>query len=327
MDKGGQTLKNKLTLFAALCGLFVLVFASRQAIESCRYGLTLCLELIIPSLFPFFFLSILLSRLGFPEWLGSRLSKPASSLFHVSGNGITALFIGLCGGYPMGAAYLADLIREGLITQKEAEHLLAFCNNSGPAFLIGAIGAGVFESAKIGLVLYLVHVLSALLCGILLRDPSIPGGDIKKRETRQVNTLSHLLPEAVEQTVSSLLNVCGFVVCFSVFTGLLNTNGIMSAFINKLSTAIYIKPQPLQALLFGFFELGSGIGALQDLPPTPLHLAIASAVVGWGGISVHFQTYSVLADTDIKGTLHTAGRLFNALFSFILSYSLFSFRS
>lgn len=320
-------MKYKLTLFAALCGLFVLVFASEQAIESCRYGLTLCLDLIIPSLFPFFFFSILLSRLGFPEWLGARLNKPASRLYHVSGSGITALFIGLCGGYPMGAAYLADLIHEGLVSEKEAERLLAFCNNSGPAFLIGAIGSGIFSSAKAGVLLYLIHVLSALLCGLLLRGPSLLCDEPGRHQTYPVHSFSQLLPEAVRLTVSSLLNVCGFVVCFSVFSGLLLSNGVMDYCLYKLCSLIHMEAQPLQALLIGFFEIGSGIGAMRGLPPTPLHLAVASAIVGWGGISVHFQTYSLLSDTNIKGTLHTAGRLLNALFSFILSYSLFSIRS
>lgn len=46
-------MKNKLAVFAALCGLFVLAAASAQAVAACRSGLALCVELILPSLFPF----------------------------------------------------------------------------------------------------------------------------------------------------------------------------------------------------------------------------------------------------------------------------------
>ena len=43
-------MKNKLAVLAALCALFAMVFASPQVIASCRDGLRLCCELILPSL-------------------------------------------------------------------------------------------------------------------------------------------------------------------------------------------------------------------------------------------------------------------------------------
>ena len=40
---------------------------------------------------------------------------------------------------------------------------------------------------------------------------------------------------------------------------------------------------------------------------TPHNLALAAGVLGWGGLSVHFQTLAVLAGSKIKGTLHLTG--------------------
>ena len=102
-------MKNKLAVFAALCGLFVLITASAQAVQACRAGLRLCAELILPSLFPFFVLSALLAKLGLPALLGERLAPLGRRLFRVSGAGCTALLMGLLGGYPLGAAYIAEL--------------------------------------------------------------------------------------------------------------------------------------------------------------------------------------------------------------------------
>ena len=70
----------------------------------------------------------------------------------------------------------------------------------------------------------------------------------------------------------------------------------------------------------GFLELGSGIGSMRGLAVSPANLAIAAGIVGWGGVSVHFQTYAVLADSDIKGGLHLAGRLINCAVSAALGY-------
>ena len=317
-------MKNRFAILSALAALFVLISASQEAIESARYGLQLCLELILPSLFPFFLISVLLSRLGFPLRLGRRLSRPAEQLFGVSGVGATALLIGLCGGYPMGAAYLADMLQEGVILEDEAEHLLSFCNNSGPAFLVGAVGAGLFGSARLGLALYGIHVLAAILTGLLLRRQAPRPSSRRSQALSSNDSFSKLLPEAVQQTVSALLNVCGFVVCFTVFTGLINAHGLFDPLVRLF-------PLPAQdavrALLIGFWEIGGGIGALRGLPPTPLNLALAAAMVGWGGVSVQFQTLAVLADSNIKGALHRAGRLSSAVLSFCLAYLFFTLRS
>ena len=317
-------MKKKFALISALCALFVMTFASRQVIDCCRYGLSLCLDLILPSLLPFFLISTLLGRLGLPSLLGQYLAPAAARLFRVSGQGATALFVGLTGGYPMGAAYIAELIRDGILPESEGERLLGFCNNSGPSFLVGAIGAGVFGSARIGLRLYGVHILAALLTGLLLRGRGPGGmGTVPDRLPAESATdLSRLLPDAVQQTVSSLLNVCGFVVCFSVFTGLLEASGLIGSLTRLLGADSPAHAQMLRALLTGFWELGSGIGALRGLAPTPLNLAAAAALAGWGGISVHFQTLAVLSDTGIKGALHTAGRLIHAILSFLLIYGI-----
>ena len=315
-------MKRRFALISTLCALFVLLFASRRVIESCRYGLRLCVELILPSLFPFFLISILLSRLGFPHLMGKILGPPAARLFHVSGPGVTALFVGLTGGYPMGAAYLSELLRNGLISVTEGERLLAFCNNSGPAFLVGAIGTGVFGSARLGLQMYGVHILAALLTGFLLRGRALPVSVTESLSENAGPSLSSLLPDAIQQSVTALLNVCGFVVCFSIFTGLLEASGLLDLGTRFVCSQFSMDPSAVRALLIGFWELGSGAGALRGLLPTPLHLASAACLVGWGGLSVHFQTLAVLSDTEIKGALHTAGRLLNAVLSFFMMYVL-----
>lgn len=311
-------MKNRLAVFAALCGLFVMIAASEQAVQSCREGLALCVELILPSLFPFFVLSGLLSRLGLPALLGEKLSGIAEKAFHVSGAGCTALFMGLLGGYPLGAAYIVDLTEQGAVTEAEASRLLAFCNNSGPAFFIGVLGTGVFGSVRYGLLLYAAHVCAAVLTGLLLRGRA-PAASLPAAAPKPL-PFSRALPEAVHQAVSASLNVCGFVVCFAVFTGLMNANGFYSLLAGRLAELSGQSLPFCRALLTGFFELGGGIGALRGLAPTPGNLALAAGLMGWGGVSVQFQTLSLLADSDIKSAPHTAGRLLSAVFGSALAY-------
>lgn len=313
-------MKNRLAIAVCLCSFAALALCSAQVIESCRYAVELCLNLILPSLFPFFVLSVLLNRLGLPGYLGRLLAPLASRVYGVTGAGASALLIGLTGGYPLGAAYIADMARSGAITPREGERLLAFCNNSGPAFIIGAVGAGAFGSGRAGLLLYFCHVLAAALTGLFFRQRDA----CREIPPLQLDSvyISQALPEAVKQAMGALLNVCGFVMCFTVLVGLLDAGGAFSLLCGRLATAFGLELQFTHAALTGVLELGSAAGSLRGLSPTPLNMALAAGILGWGGISVHFQTLAVLAGSKIKGALHFAGRLISASIGMVLAYAL-----
>lgn len=288
-----------------------------DAANAAKTALSLCAELIIPSLFPFFVAALTLSELGFADMLGRLLSPAAAKLFGVSGKGATAFFVGITGGYPLGAAYIADLRKSETIDRTEAERLLAFCSNSGPAFIIGAVGVGIFSSSSVGLFLYAIHIAAAIVGGIIF------GGGHTEIEntviTRSVS-FSSALTEAVRRSVTSLLFICGFVVAFSVFMELLKSFGPFSELSAKLSGAFGCELSWGKALLIGIFELGSGIGAMSGSTFSPENLALAAFLLGWGGFSVHFQTFSLLRDTDIKAARYMIGRLVIALIAAVAAY-------
>lgn len=310
------------------CAAFIAaVFLSGEIAEGCRYALKICAETLIPSLFPFFILSVLINRLGLPLFLGRFFSPLSRRLFGVSGAGATALFLGLTGGYPMGAAYIADMLRQEQIDSKEGEKLLAFCNNSGPAFIIGAVGCGVFGSLKTGVCLYIVHIVSAVSVGILLRGKN---GNFRFPEPEKPLHLnsdvsfSLAFTDAVRTAVSSILNVCAFAVSFTVIVKVLENCTAVSRFFSFLSEISGLEPACVRTFFRGLLELGCSLSEMSSLSPAPADLALVSFILGWGGLSVHMQTYAVLGDTKIKGALHTAGHLMSASIASVLSYLLFS---
>lgn len=235
-------------------------------------------------------------------------------LFGIGGAGASALLLGVTGGYPLGADAVARLRRSGALTREQAERALAFCNNSGPAFLVGAAGVGVFHSAGYGLLLYGVHVLSAVLVGMLFA-PRSGGFEPEPRGQITAVSLAQALPEAVRSAVYAVLTVSGFVVTFSVVTGMLDASGLLPALVGTLSARLGLELHFARALCTGVLELGTGIGAMQGLTPTPGNLALAAFLIGWGGVSVHCQTAAVIAGTDIKSARHTAGRLLHGVIS------------
>ncbi len=137
---------------------------------------------------------------------------------------IQALLTGLLGGYPAGAAAVTELYRAGALSKAEAERALCFCNNSGPGFFAGLIGAAVLGDVRRGLILYGLHALSALLTGLLLPGSATPAALRTARREKPV--LSSLLPEAVQGSCAALLQVSGLIVFFSSMLAVLRAAGL-----------------------------------------------------------------------------------------------------
>lgn len=245
-------------------------------------ALALCGQSVIPALFPFLVLCSLLVSLGFGELAAPSLAGLMTPLFRLPGCASSALLLGLAGGYPIGAQTAAELYREGLLTQGEAERLLAFCNNSNPVFLISVLGAGVFGSVRVGVWLWLIHILSALLTGLAFRREGKCGPrQYPKREIPCQNlSLFTALVQAVRGGLAGMLSVCAFVVFF------------------------YVLASPLAALggrlgpvLVGLTELFS---LTPLISPDGFGFVLAAGCTGWGGLSVLCQTAAVLEGSGLR---------------------------
>jgi sporulation integral membrane protein YlbJ len=234
------------------------------------------------------------------------------TLFGVGPSGATALVLGLVGGYPVGARTIAQLRERGECTGQEARRLALFCNNCGPAFFLGAAGAGVFGSRRAGVLLLAANGLAAVLVGLALcRVPRFsgggPGSDRVPAGRTERHSLAEVFPQAVQSAFSSALGVCAYVLLFSVLTSLAQATGILPWCAGKLG-ALLPGPQGetlARAFLLGLLEISTGTAALQPAAGTRLALPLAAFLLGWGGLSVHGQSLPFLtkAGADVRGYL------------------------
>ena len=256
-------------LFPVFFGAALLFFPDVSA-TAAREGVTLCLQTVLPSLFPFFVLSSLLVQSDVPRLLSRAMAGVMYPLFGVSGAGASALILGLLGGYPVGARTVAELYGRGEIAQEESEQLLAFCNNSGPGFFLGVCGTAVFSSARAGMYLYLIHVGAALVTGVLLRrDLGLPRRKAVSRQ-RAPFDLAAALAAAVQGSFAAVGSVSAFVIFFMVLLRLLSLVPALAA----------LPPLP-RAALFGFVEMTNGVNAL---PATRAGFVLCAAIMNWGGL-------------------------------------------
>ena len=125
------------TIPIVLLGL-VLAFPA-LAVQGASEGLLLWYQTVLPALAPFLILTQLLTVSGGAGLLVKPVYPLVSRLFHVSASGTYILLCGLLCGYPLGAKLCGDYFRQGKISQKEAQYLLAFCCHPSPMFLLGYV--------------------------------------------------------------------------------------------------------------------------------------------------------------------------------------------
>lgn len=300
-------MKNKLISFVTAAFLaFGSVAFPQECADAVRTALNLCLRVVIPSLFPFFVLSAFMNESGVSERIGLISAPLMARLFRLSGAGASAVVLGMIGGYPIGADCVRALYTSGKLKKREAEHLLIFCNNSGPAFILGAVGCGIFGSAKIGLTLLAIHWVSAGIIGVLLR--------FRTKTDPQTESSAHSAPFAsalctsVKSAMGTMLNVSAFIIFFAVMTELMHN-------------CVHLPRVGVSgAVCTGLLELTSGMSALQTVGTHPqIAFPLAAAFLGFGGLCVHAQTAALIEETDLSLTPFVWGKAAHAAVSFVLA--------
>ena len=304
--------KTVAILFLSAC-MLLLLYASPHVSIGIQRALSLCATTIIPALFPFIVLSELLSNLlGTNAHASGRLNVICRKICGVSSAGLLAFFIGCLCGFPLGVKCTTDLYRAGKITDREAEQLLAFVNNTGPAFLVSGIGFSLLHDRRIGLVLYGVQIVSACLTAWLIqRILPVKKGNFCIAPTHQHENGSGLMA-AILHATASIGKVCGMVVFFSIPISLL------SAFLRRLD---------LLCIISSFLEVGSAasLAASWHLQaPLAAMLTLTNAVC-FGGLSVHMQAALFVSGLPIRMHRHTLGKLMQSAIACLLMLFIYRF--
>lgn len=274
-------------------GMLILILDAKLAISAATEGIVLCLKTAIPSLFPFFYLSAILNC----ALLGKNIGffRPIRKLCRIPRGSESLFVIGLVGGYPMGAATIYDAYRSGAISKNDAERMLGFCNNIGPAFLFG-ISAVIFDSIYIPFILYGITILSSILTGILL-----PGGSIRQCQIPHKAGRSPL-----KSAISAMASVSGWVILFRI---LLN-------FCQKWF--LWVFPPEVSLWFSGILELTNGCISLGQIPDVPEKLINMCLIANFGGLCVAMQTVSVTEGLSCK--FYFLGKVLQSTIAFTLSF-------
>lgn len=302
-----------LLLLLTVCGAGLLLWSEAVSAVMVK-TVHLCVQVLLPSLFPFFVLSSLLISSGIVQRIAPRLEGMTQYLFGLPGSCAAAVLLGAVGGYPVGAKTAASLYHQGVCRKEDALAVLHFCNNAGPAFLIGAVGSGLLGDKRLGILLYGLHLISSLLIGLIFREnKAIVKPYNITAVPPQKTTLISIFLQAVTGSFSTFLNVCSFVLLFSVILCLSEQLPLLSHL-----------PPLFQGLLCGALELTSGTAALAAAHlPKRLLLTALSFLCGWGGLSVQLQTISFLQEADLPCREYLGFKLLHGGLAALLTFLLY----
>lgn len=314
-----MTMKLITLFFLLLTGC--ILTNSAQSLAYAGLGLELWFSKMIPSLLPFMILSGIMVRLNLTEKMSMAIYPAVGPLYKVRKNVCYCMLLGFLCGFPMGAKVTGDLRERGMLTRREAQYLLAFCNNIGPVYFCS------FVLPLLGRRLVLPYLFGMygipLLYGLLLRYTAYrdigdnvisqriqsafspagatghrnvlvrahrhgelqscerPSGKKVDTESRQKNPWMLVL-EAAEQSVQASVQ------------SILMLGGYMILFnlMNLVPHVLFGRPL---SVLGPLLEITGGLGMLQGTLPLYSLLALS-----FGGLSCMAQTYSCIRNTDLS---------------------------
>lgn len=285
--------------------LFIIILFFKNAAAATLWvqnGLYLCGTRLIPALFPFMVLSSIAIESGALKALCKIPAKLFRRIFKIGEDTTGAVIIGWICGFPVGARSLCELYTKSRISSSEYKRAICISSTPSPAFLIGAVGTQTFGSPFVGTALYVLSILISALIGAVMAigdnsELTPPRAAQRKKERGFAGIFTH----AVTSSAAGMVSVCAFVVFFCAFLGVVEST--LSFF--ELSNATTV-------LIFSFFELTSGVARIGAMS-ADFSLALCGIAVGWSGLSVHFQTFSMCTEAPFEIKPYVLAHLLKAV--------------
>lgn len=258
--------KSKLFVnLGLICLTIIIIIDSNTAINAAKNGIELCIQSVIPSLFPMIFLTgLLINSLSFKG---------------LSAN--TVIFIlGAISGYPIGAQLVQEQYASKRLNKDDATRLLSVCNNAGPGFIFGITGI-LFARKMIPLILWLLQIFTAFAIYLCLH----------RHKSAKYTAAIHSRINGKEQlrkAITSTAMICGWVILFRILIAIIKT---------RYTSGI---PLGFQTAISGALELTNGCLDLLQIQEESTRFLYCCAFLPFGGLCVMMQTASVISGLPFK---------------------------
>lgn len=277
--------KRLFTILGALIMFFLillLIFDTKGIMTAVYSSVFICLEVIIPSLFAFMVLSSLILSTNLYKIIFKPLIIIFKPLLKMTEQESGIFILSLIGGYPVGAKLIRQAVENGSITQKSAQRMINFSFASGPSFITGIVGVGVFGSVKTGLILYFSNIISNIVLTFILNIKSKP---CNSKIAYNISFTADKLINSITSSARVLFEICAMIVGFSVIVRVISYLPF-----ELIGSVFNVDEEFIQALIFSICEISN----IRSFSASVVFLPLISALLSFGGICVLMQVKSIL---------------------------------
>ena len=277
-----------LTMIAAA----IIIYPERY-ISCCLNGFIMWAECVLPSLFPFMVITLIMIKSGFAEKASLPLKK-VTGIFNLPPAAAVCLLISICSGYPAGSRCLLEFYESGCLTKRDLKKLSILCSTSGPLFIIGSVGVKMFGDKSAGWKILLAHFLSVLVIALLIALFS------KREETKELKRApvsGNILYDSFYGAVISVAVAGGFIAFFAVTARILSDFNFLVVFEKIFS--LFTDENSARAVSLGLVEATLGCREL-SASSGRLILPFAGFLITFGGVSIIMQQLAYLCKAGVK---------------------------
>ena len=295
--------------------MVMLIVRPAYFLDSASRGLLLFATSVLPAVFPFFFCASLLTALGAANSVSRLAARPVAALFRSPPSGAYVFTLSLLSGYPIGAATVADLCLNGVINRSEAKKIASFTSTSGPVFVLGTVGSVIFGDPACGALLLIAHYASALVTGLVFRGRKTTGDGVRMLSAER--DADGALSRSIASSSLAMLAVGGYIVVGNMLIDAIALSGVFESISSSCDPTA---AGCVKALLSGGIEMTRGTMEAAKIPCRPLALAVACAVISFGGLSVIMQSHAFLSKCGIPLSALLGRKAVQCVAAFILAF-------
>lgn len=285
-----NTIIKKLKYIVLTLILIVFILNIKVVINSTYDASVLFFKKVFITIFPFIILCDILIYFNYHLFIKRIFGKLINKIFNIDSNTSIIFILSVLTSHPSNAVYIKNLLDSKIIDIKTANRILIYTYFPSLAFVTGVIGISLYNSFKIGLLLWIICFINNILIGLYLRKDN----SYIERSNSETKDISFF--ECFKLSILKAINTS-----FIILGNLI----VFTIIINLLVRYIPINPTIL-SILTGFLELTSGVISISLLNiPFNIKFALTSLVLNFSSLSILFQSFSILSDykINIKKTL------------------------
>lgn len=299
-----KNFKNILIISFLLFILLQIFINISKIHEIIFFSYKIFIDNIVPNLFPFLVISNILVNYGFVDIISKLFNPIMKKVFNIDGAASFVFFMSFLTGFPSNAKYTKDLLTKNLISSTSATKILTFTHFSNPLFIIGNVS--LLISKKAAYTILFAHFLGNVLIGLLFRNCYIEKANCNLDKKSKL-LFGEALSNSVKGTIDTLLLIYGTMTFFLIISCILSS--ILN--LNQLNNC----------LISGIMEFTQGIKYTSLLNiDYKFKTVLIGMFISFGGLSVHAQILSIIANTNI---LYNPFFLARIIHSFITGFIIY----